>query len=345
MTLAARCLSCGYVLTGLIEPRCPECGRAFDVNDPTTYSTKPLFVRWKFWLPGFLLALGAGVVLYLLLLWLAGWGAAVSLVAPFCLGAVLGYGCRVRAFTYVVLFGLLAPLLVIGIVVSLYTVSLVGVFCGSALAAVALGPILLGTGCGVLLRMKLKDSGFEQRWYLPALSLLLVPLLWGVAEHFTATPHAVESVLTSIEIPAPVGRAWNAMMFYEEVRRRPPWVLRYGLPRPLYTKGDIARVGDARTCVYSKGHLTKRVTQRVPEALLAFDVVEQDRIENHSVRLTGGSFVFAAEGTDRTSVILTTSYQPKLGPRWVWRPFERLAVHTLHGYVLDGMKQRATEAP
>jgi hypothetical protein len=31
------CLSCGYCLAGLVECRCPECGRAFDPGDPRTF--------------------------------------------------------------------------------------------------------------------------------------------------------------------------------------------------------------------------------------------------------------------------------------------------------------------
>jgi predicted amidophosphoribosyltransferase len=35
-----RCLSCKYDLKNLTEHRCPECGREFDPNDPTTYFTR-----------------------------------------------------------------------------------------------------------------------------------------------------------------------------------------------------------------------------------------------------------------------------------------------------------------
>lgn len=35
-----RCLTCGYDLRGLPEPRCPECGRTFDTNDPQTYAVE-----------------------------------------------------------------------------------------------------------------------------------------------------------------------------------------------------------------------------------------------------------------------------------------------------------------
>ena len=34
-----RCLSCKYDLSHLTEHRCPECGRAFDANDSSSYDT------------------------------------------------------------------------------------------------------------------------------------------------------------------------------------------------------------------------------------------------------------------------------------------------------------------
>ena len=45
-----RCLGCGYILDGLPEPRCPECGREFNPLDPRTFavpsagSGKPLLI-------------------------------------------------------------------------------------------------------------------------------------------------------------------------------------------------------------------------------------------------------------------------------------------------------------
>src|SRR5690349_12693310 len=34
-----RCLTCQYDLKNLTEHRCPECGRAFDPNDPYTFDS------------------------------------------------------------------------------------------------------------------------------------------------------------------------------------------------------------------------------------------------------------------------------------------------------------------
>src|SRR5690606_19416996 len=36
---ARRCLDCDYLLQGLTESRCPECGRRFDPWDPVTTSS------------------------------------------------------------------------------------------------------------------------------------------------------------------------------------------------------------------------------------------------------------------------------------------------------------------
>jgi hypothetical protein len=41
----AVCLQCGYSLRGLPEPRCPECGRAFDPADPRTFGPRSS-TRW-----------------------------------------------------------------------------------------------------------------------------------------------------------------------------------------------------------------------------------------------------------------------------------------------------------
>src|SRR5688572_19241830 len=36
-----RCIACHYSLANLTEHRCPECGREFDPDDPSTYKKTP----------------------------------------------------------------------------------------------------------------------------------------------------------------------------------------------------------------------------------------------------------------------------------------------------------------
>ena len=60
----ARCRGCDYLLRDLPAPVCPECGRAFDPHDPTTYETRPPGWRRRQWMRR-----GAPVAGLLLLLW------------------------------------------------------------------------------------------------------------------------------------------------------------------------------------------------------------------------------------------------------------------------------------
>jgi hypothetical protein len=333
-----RCRNCGYVLENLPSDRCPECGTVFDFDDPESYTLKPPFIRWRFWLPGLMLALGGGMAAYLVVVGLAGFGTASTLVLPACVGAIIGYSCRVRIFL-IVLISLIG---MAGICTGLFTVQLVGLLCGLMLAGIAIGPLIIGTLLGVALRAALKRSRFDQRWHLPLIGFLLAPLLWGLIERYARKPDAAETVQTSVVIEAPPARAWDALMFYEEVRHGPPPLFRIGMPRPLYTAGSAAAVGDRKVCVYDRGRLVKRITARQPQRLLAFRVVEQG-FERHAMTLAGGSFAFEpVEGDPRqTRVTLSTTYHPHLGPRWCWRPFERLTVHTLHRHVLRGMAEKA----
>ena len=333
-----RCVKCYYVLENLPEPRCPECGTPFDFNDPNTYTIKPPMVRWRLWLPGLLLALGGGLGLYLFIIPFVGFGWAATLVVPAAAGAVLGYCCRVRVFLMVVP----AIILSAGVFFGLLGGGYVGLLCGLMLGGIALGPIALGVAAGAVLRVRLKHSNFDQRWHLPLIAFLLLPIVVALAERATYPPAPLETIRTATVIDAPAGRAWDAIQFYEEVKHGPPPLFRLGMPRPLYTTGRASAVGDVKTCVYDKGRLTKRVTAVSPGRRFDFRVVEQE-FERHAITLQGGGFEFEPDPGDpqRTRVTLTTTYRPHLGPRWCWRPFERYTVHTLHRHVLRGMAEEA----
>ena len=58
----ARCLTCGYLLRGLPEPVCPECGRRFDPLDAATFDSEPPKRRRRLWI------IRASVTLAILLL-------------------------------------------------------------------------------------------------------------------------------------------------------------------------------------------------------------------------------------------------------------------------------------
>lgn len=56
------CRSCGYQVVGLSEPRCPECGRLFDPDNPRTFLQHPKAWRVRQWVRRILIALGSVII-------------------------------------------------------------------------------------------------------------------------------------------------------------------------------------------------------------------------------------------------------------------------------------------
>lgn len=55
---AIHCRQCGYMLAGLSEPRCPECGRRFDPERRSTFDRRPGAWRVRWWTRRLLAMLG-----------------------------------------------------------------------------------------------------------------------------------------------------------------------------------------------------------------------------------------------------------------------------------------------
>ncbi len=337
---ARRCRNCWYVLEGLPSPGdCPECSVWFDLSDPSAHTLKLPYIGWKFWLPVWIAA-GIGGVLTVLIVVLVqqNWGAALWIGVPLSMGMFVGYIGRFRAAGYVIA----ALTFAMCFFLTLVSLSLAGAFCGLSLAAILFGPLVAGAFVGWVMRRLLRASRFSQRDYLASLLFLLIPVVWASIEGPGRFGPA-ESITTREVVTAPVNAAWRGIVFFEDVRRRPPLILRIGLAHPLHTYGRSTGVGDRKTCVYNRGHITKEVVEIQDGRLLAFRVVEQNIGYEHDVRLIGGQFAMDPLDEMRTEVALTTTYEPRLAPRFVWRPFERLAVHTLHRHVIGAIGDRARE--
>lgn len=340
-----RCLGCGYRLVGLTAPVCPECGRVFSPNDPSTFSRRPPFVWYLYWWPGALLAVSAGLV-WSVVFYVnqsLGWG--LFIAVPFMIGALVGYRPSPKRRVAWVLARVVAVVSGLFLVALLMMGEFAGVFCGIMLILIFFMPILSGFYFGMLssraLAHLLKHTRFSQREHLPLIfGLLVLPGLAHLAERAFAPPIKIQTIRTARVIDLDQDDAWDAWVFYEQVKHPRPVLLRLGLPTPSHVEGRIQHAGDVQVCVYTgSARLVKMATQVIPGRRLAFDVIGQQDFENNSIRLIDGSFDFKKVTDDTTEVTLTTRYEPLLRPRVVWDPIERIISHELHGHVLKGMTE------
>ncbi|MEY4005934.1 MAG: hypothetical protein RLZZ221_2030 [Verrucomicrobiota bacterium] len=108
------CLNCDYDLTGVLTGRCPECGREFDPEDPSTFETRR---RSSQAIRGIALAIGVGTGACGLLRWSWDWPYGDShhtaFRSIFGIGATLGMIAALLAARNRSWFGRI-PLLLIG---------------------------------------------------------------------------------------------------------------------------------------------------------------------------------------------------------------------------------------
>lgn len=329
----ARCLDCWYVLEGLDRNRCPECGRPFDLGDPLTFTTKPPFLFWRLWLPGLALAAGSGVLVTLILLPTGSVGFGLTVATPLMIGALVGYRSRSMILVSIVL----VISAIVAVLATLLMLNVMGLLCGLMTFAAFGMPALLGLLLGAALRKVLKKSGYQQAVHLPVVLLVAMPIGVGLAELPFRRTAAIESVSTTRVLPMSVAEAWGRLAFYEDLPGDKPFLLRIAGPQPVRTIITRDEHGETRKCVYERGHITKRVTQKRPPTRLAFDVIDQQVGEERSVRIRNGRFEFESLSPEQTRVTLTTRYEPKLRPRICWRPLERWVTHSVHNHVLSGM--------
>ena len=334
-------------------PSCAYCGLQYDPQDGQTFiSFKALSIWASYLLAGLVVLFGAGVYLtgtdYNHQL---GWSLVLGL--PICLGAVLGYTSSPRRFRawQKVFMGIL---LFCGLVVTVYFISRLeifaltdvgvftfGMFCLTMMGLVFILPFILGDWLGYVIRRS--DERKKRNWkWVKVVIFLLLPFGLDAIERLIPRDEDLASVETQAVFSASQERAWNSIVFYEQIEHEPPFLLRLALPRPVGTTGGKTKVGEISRCVYENGYLVKQITERQEGRLLGFRVTEQKIHFEHDLELREGSFrVEPGPGPGTSLVTLTTTYRRLSYPAFIWQPAEILVLHTLHGHVLEGMRANA----
>jgi hypothetical protein len=269
-------------------------------------------------------------------------GYALFFAVPVSFGAILGYACRVQTWAFVFL-GILA---VASVVFALVAMNLAGIFCGFTLGVIFLIPVFGGLLFGVLLRSILIASGWDHAWYFRWYVWLIaaMPLAAQQVESLIPWRQDIAIVQTSLTVDATPEEAWNAIMFYEDVEHPPPWLLHLALPQPIKSEGNKDKEGEIVRCFYNCGTISKRISRVEPGRRLSFEVVEAVMRSENYAQLRDGHFEIEPHGEGQSRITLTTRYERKLRPAWIWEPIERKVIHTLHDHVLEGMRRKA-EAP
>ncbi len=150
---------------------------------------------------------------------------------------------------------------------------------------------------------------------------------------------AAGSVVTRMRFTASPERAWEGLVFYEQIAERAPLHLRLLLPRPIGTEGRKSEVGDEVRCLYDGGFLLKRVTRIDRGRHYGFEVAEQNLAVGGGMRLSGGAYTLRKLPDGRSEMALETRYVSPRRPRWLWQSIEAAICHTFHRHILGAIRR------
>jgi hypothetical protein len=155
----------------------------------------------------------------------------------------------------------------------------------------------------------------------------------------------VNKLLGTVEtighIPCKHSDAWETVCFYEQVQKKPSWLLRTVLPIPFKTTGCYGKVGAESRCLYSDGgYLAKKISSLIEGERVDFDIIEQSIRYHQSVALHGGSIYVKAHGDNSCSVHMITRYALRSRLLIPFRPFITTTIAAMHRFVMRDMLAR-----
>jgi hypothetical protein len=174
---------------------------------------------------------------------------------------------------------------------------------------------------------------------LPLLLLPLIPFLFGAPlERLLKSPEEqVAEIRTERVYPYSPLQVYDAIKSVDTMVADKPLLMKLDLPIPYKCVLEKEAVGGLRTCYFSGGTITERIT-----------VLEKARVLRMAIigyRLTGARWLgfkeaiyyFDPVGRDSCKMTRVTTYTSALTPRFYWRPFEKWGIAEEHEYVFDNL--------
>jgi uncharacterized membrane protein YhaH (DUF805 family) len=276
------------------------------------------------------------------------YGFGMFVVSLFVIGAMTAYFANRKADVG----ALRTAFLVFGAAVAggiaLIIAALEGAVCLVVASPLGIGVALIG---GLLGRSAARHGRRPTKHVLSVVALL--PIVFACENALPAT--TTFDTYQTIEVDAPSGAVWQAIVQMEEMDESLALPFRLGVAYPI--RGEIIGegVGAVRRGEFSTGATLECVTEWVRDRKLAFTIlkdvpamrelspyhhVHSPHVEGYFLT-KGTSFELVAGVDHRTEIIERTSHELKLEPILYWLPIARWIVDQNNGRVLAHIKRQA----
>lgn len=263
---------------------------------------------------------------------ITAYGWVFFVLLPFSLGLVIG-SMPVRKWAY--LGGAIA---IIIFIILLLAGGLEGMVC----VLMALPIIIPLVWLGVVLRKYLVKKGvMEPTDNFKSLVWPLLIILFGGPLEKWLDPHETKIVDVRTEriFPYTPEQVYDAIKSVDTLDAAKPFLIKLDLPVPEKCVLEKEAVGGIRTCYFTGGKITEKITELERGRVLKMDVVDYQLTGRKWLGFKEAIYYFEKVGTDSCRMIRITTYTSVLKPRFYWEPLEKMGIQQEHEYVFDNLEK------
>ena len=261
---------------------------------------------------------------------LAEYGWIFFVLLPFSLGVAVGKMEGQKWTTLALAVGLL---IFIGLQV---TGGLEGIICVIMALPIIIPLIWLGTLTNKYLT---KKEIIKPRSNLKVMVLPLLLTLFGapLEKYFNTNEVEIIEVKTERIYPYTTEQVYNTIKSVDTLIADKPFLMKLDLPIPLKCILEKEEVGGLRTCYFSGGTITERITELEKGKVLKMDVIDYQLTGRKWLGFKEAIYYFEEIGGKNCKLTRITTYTSALKPRIYWNPLERIGISQEHDYVFDNL--------
>jgi hypothetical protein len=264
---------------------------------------------------------------------LIGYGLSFFVFLPFTIGYILGQSTIKKFSLYGLIFSLAVffVLLLIG--------GLEGMVCILMAMPIVIIALLIGYAIKQVIdrdRTNRKSGNIIKGSILP----LFFFLGFGFFERMlTKNDKEVNSITTDMTVPYLTTELYETIKSVDTLIADKPFLMKLDLPIPNKCVLEKEEVGGLRTCYFSGGTITERITQLEKAKVLRMDVIDYKLTGRKWLGFKEAIYYFAKAGKDSCKITRVTTYTSVLTPRFYWQPLEKIGISQEHDYVFDNLKR------
>lgn len=264
---------------------------------------------------------------------LVGYGAPFFVFLPFTLGYLFGQSA-VKKFS---LYGLIFSLIVF--LVLLIVGGLEGMVC--ILLAMPLVIVFVVFGIAVKRWVQKIIQNRNQNNVLKSsmLSFLLFLVLGFLEKEWTKNDQAIVSISSQMILPYSPEQVYDAIKSVDTLIAPKSFLMKLDLPIPLKCILEKEEVGGLRTCYFSGGTITERITELKKAKVLRMEVIDYQLTGRKWLGFKEAIYYFEKIGNHSCKITRITTYTSVLRPRFYWQPLEKIGISQEHKYVFDNLKK------